>query len=401
MLKILLSIVLIASLAVLGSKHVYSRLNIPMGLRNFLSYGTEYIFIGIILGPYFIDILTPELRSNLYPLVSLGLGWIGFIFGSQLQLKRLGRYPAVYYAVTLFQGIFTGAFVFVSFLFAFRELGLMSGYTFVIPALVTVALSASSTNHPAVFHIQQTQYAKTTTLKFMKFVSSLDDIVAIGGFGVLFAYFHRSAEGVGLSGTVIFILSVGLALLFGYILRLLLVLETTRTETFLIVLGSVIFASGTAGYLHISPLFVTFIIGVVIANFSEEREKVFDIAVGAEKPVYIIFLILAGSMWRFENLYLVGILLLVYLITRAVGKIGGNLIPLSLFGFDKSYRRTMGVGMMSQGGLAVALVVNYMQVYGSGISNVILTTLLLALIINELAGPTVLKLYLKFIDGGN
>ena len=76
---------------------------------------------------------------------------------------------------------------------------------------------------------------------------------------------------------------------------------------------------------------------------------------------------------------------------RVVGKVSGGYLALGVAGRDLRVPRRMGLGLISQGGIAVAIVINYQQVFPTSISNVVVTSVLTAVIINELISPTLTK----------
>jgi len=61
----------------------------------FLS-GLVYIFLGMYLGKMGLNILSPQVLDELAPFLSLGLGWIGFLFGFQFEGKYLRRFSNKY-----------------------------------------------------------------------------------------------------------------------------------------------------------------------------------------------------------------------------------------------------------------------------------------------------------------
>ncbi len=400
MIEPLLLIVLIAGLGTVGSKYVYSHFNLPLGLKNVLFYGTEYIFIGLFLGPYFLNVLTPVRIDQLYPLTSLGLGWIGLVFGSQLELRRLKRFPANYYFIMFFQSLFVFAVLFIAFYILISYSQIEAKRTYLIAASMAIAASGAITNHPAVFSEGKKRIKSGKTLQLMRFVSSLDDLFAFIVLGILFSFFHvrASLEELNIPGWQILVFSIALSFSLGFLLRTMIKLGKNNEEKLLITLGVVIFSSGLAGYFHLSPLFITFMTGLFVSNSSPERDHVHKILIKFEKPVYIIFLILAGSMWKAGNnntYFWIALFSLTYIVLRVLSKYVGNLLAINLTCLPSHYSRSMGLGMISQGGLALVLTVNYHEVYRSDISDIVLAVVVIAVFFNELAGPLAVRFALR------
>src|SRR5262249_50049312 len=73
----------------------------------------------------------------------------------------------------------------------------------------------------------------------------------------------------------------------------------SNAEFLAVVLGAIAFASGLAGYLHLSPIVVCFLAGVLVTNFpNDQRDSIFRILHHLERPVQLLFLIIAGAVWQ-------------------------------------------------------------------------------------------------------
>jgi Kef-type K+ transport system membrane component KefB len=73
----------------------------------------------------------------------------------------------------------------------------------------------------------------------------------------------------------------------------------SNAEFLAVVLGGIAFASGLAGHLRLSPIVVCFIAGVLVTNFpNDQRDSIFRILHHLERPVQMLFLIIAGAVWK-------------------------------------------------------------------------------------------------------
>ena len=73
---------------------------------------------------------------------------------------------------------------------------------------------------------------------------------------------------------------------------------TNEGEFLAVVLGSVALGAGLAGYLYLSPIVVCFIAGALVVNFPcDQREQIFRILNHLERPIHLLFLIVAGASW--------------------------------------------------------------------------------------------------------
>jgi hypothetical protein len=94
----------------------------------------------------------------------------------------------------------------------------------------------------------------------------------------------------------------------------------SNAEFLAVVLGAIAFASGLASHLHLSPIVICFLAGVLVTNFpNEQRESVFRILNHLERPVHLLFLIIAGALWDVSD-WRGWVLVPLFVVGRVVGK---------------------------------------------------------------------------------
>ncbi|MBN1225825.1 MAG: hypothetical protein JXA79_02420 [Deltaproteobacteria bacterium] len=94
--KLLLSIAIIVAIAVIGSHLTFLNRKLPLGFRNIIFTGIEYIFIGALLGRMGLNLIDAKSLNNVEPLLIFALSWIGFLFGLQFKfstIKNLSAQP--------------------------------------------------------------------------------------------------------------------------------------------------------------------------------------------------------------------------------------------------------------------------------------------------------------------
>jgi Kef-type K+ transport system membrane component KefB len=126
--------------------------------------------------------------------------------------------------------------------------------------------------------------------------------------------------------------------------------------------------------------------GVVVANLPGSKNRIFNLLARLEKPFYIVFLILAGAIWRPGSPWALPLAFL-YLGLRLIGKVSGGYLAARAAPDDSRPPPTVGLGLISQGGIAIAMVMNYYQLSSAELTDVVVTTVLVAVILNELASP--------------
>ena len=170
----------------------------------------------------------------------------------------------------------------------------------------------------------------------------------------------------------------------------------SEQELLLIASGTVILSAGLASYLHLSPLFVNFILGITLANLpSFTRTRVTSLLLSTEHPFFVVFLIMVGANWQPISstlLTLAGIYLLCRLAGLYIGVcIGGRLC----FSREKRPPADLALTMLPQSGVAIALVIDYMRIHPGAFADLALGIVILAILIQQFIGPTLMVRVLK------
>ena len=156
--------------------------------------------------------------------------------------------------------------------------------------------------------------------------------------------------------------------------------------------GMVGVSSGFASYIGMSPLFVCVVAGVAFANISPHSERVYRGLARREHTLYVLFLLVAGCYWPFRGFSAWGWLAL-YIAIRALGKVLGSALSANtvlrspeLAGRNK-IPWAWGIGLLPQGGLAIAMVVSYLWRFGNTAAAWAVTIVHVSVILNELVAP--------------
>ncbi len=163
--------------------------------------------------------------------------------------------------------------------------------------------------------------------------------------------------------------------------------------------GAVILSSGLASYIHISPLFMNFIVGVTLTNLPNfARGRVSNLLLETEKPFFTIFLILVGALWPVTASAAVGAVL-IYCPARVLGLVLGMRIGQALFlrNENQDFKR-LGFAMLPQGGVAIALVMDYTFLYPGPHASFALGVVIFAVLMNQLIGSNVMAVTLRKLD---
>ncbi len=392
--KTITGILLLAVLALAGHRRSFTHIARPRTGRFFFLTGTEFLLVGYLLGDSFLGILDGATLDRVRPFLILGLGWIGLLSGIQLEWKALGVFGPASYLWILLYGSTVLLFVFAG-LYALFDAWFPADPHIGLAAAVLAVTALCTAQASIALWMQHVDKQKRPLGLMLQFVSSVNDVIAIVLFGLLVG-FYQPIEGGSGGGSLLPLENVAFSLLLGVLAGvLLLALFRTRlggVDKVLIVIGLVLFGGGISYLLRISPLLVHLVAGVILANFSLRSEETFQLLVRIERPLYLIFLMIAGAYLRIGS-PLVILLALAYVGLRAFSQgIAGGLFLGHVFR-DAAYPRTrgLGLGLLSQAGIGVALAVHFhiwiADPASLPILKVTFSVLLLAILLNELISP--------------
>jgi hypothetical protein len=391
-LKTIAGILIIAILALAGYRRSFTRISTFRRYAFFLT-GTEFILVGLLLGDSFLGILDEPTLHHLYPFLVLGLGWIGLLTGIQLEWGGLKLFPMFNYAWIL-------CFALCSFLLIYTGLYLLLHPWFFRdplfhPALALLSVAGLCSGQTSIaLWMQHTAVQDRSRAQILQFVASMNDVIAIFLFGILVCGVSAPVKWDILPVLPVerFLLSVLLGVLMGFLFTILFRTRLVETEKVIILTGLLLFGGGMSHLVGISPLFVTLLAGVLLGNFSLKRDETFHLLVRIERPLYLIFLIVAGACLGMGS-FRVFLFVLSYCTVRAIarGVAGGVFLQSILPQLSPPRRMRLGWGLISQGGVAVALAIHFrlwfLEHEPSLLFQSTFSVLVISILINELVSP--------------
>jgi Kef-type K+ transport system membrane component KefB len=388
----LLGALVLFVLGLLGARFSFSRPGTPIGWRFFFVAGTHFLLIGVLLGPYLLGLLTPAVLGQFYPLLALGIGWVGMLFGLQLDRHQLLRLSPRLVLLSLLQATFVFLFFLAAGLLLFGASGTLSNAR--IGALIAAAATACVSSPLGIAVVSNFLRERGSLTEVLLLIASLDAIVGIVALQVSYAFYNPAAAnfgGLGTSPVVWLGLAVGLGLAFGILFLWLTRPRPGREELVLFVLGTATFLSGAALHLGFSALFVGVVAGALIANFSPLNRRVFRVLQSWERAIYVVLLVLMGAMLDLAT-WLVVPLAVLYTVVRLVAKVAGSWLAARLVAGDAQTPPLLGFGLAAQGGMSLVIVLTVALSYdpqpGDDVAvTLLLSTVILGVILSELIGP--------------
>jgi Kef-type K+ transport system membrane component KefB len=396
LLKILAGVGLLLAVAFIGYRRSFTRLRLPMGVRLVFLTGTEYILVGVALGGGFIGLLDETTVRSLSPLFGLGLGLIGLILGIQAEVKMLRRFPPAYLRITVIQAVVAMLFVFGPCYFVLAAMSDLRNEAILLGTLVLTSTAACTAQSPLALIDREFRPRNARVLVLLRYVSSLDGLVGLLLFGfAMCVVSSRFSSGVDLlAGVHWFGVSIVIGVVMGFLLHLLTRLRCGDEELLVFVLGMVLFTAGVAFCLELSALFMCMTMGVVATNLPGSKARIHNLLAGLEKPFYIVFLILAGAVWHLGSpwaLPLAGL----YLVLRLAGKVVGGWLAVKAARSEDGLPPALGLGLVSQGGVVIAMVMSIYQASTSVVADIVVTAVVLSVVVSEFVGPSLAVFLLR------
>ncbi len=390
--KIFFALLMIVFLAFSGYHLTFRGFRLPLFARKFYLTGTEFLFLGLLIGPQFLNILDQETRKGLDPLSALLLGWIGMIFGFQFEIVKLRRFPLEYLTAAILEGLLTFVAVFFAVYFTLPLFFDITDPMKIVASLTLAAAAACTAQTGLALLAPDIITKRQDTVRFLKYISSIDGLSALLIFGL--AFFFRPllfAEPswiwkLGLGVSVSLGASAGLLLLY----ILLFSRRRQESELILVVIGMVVLTSGMASVIRFSPLIANFFIGLFLVNLLREKESIYQILISIEKPVYLLLLLLLGVSWDLDSAWFF-LLAAVYSLYRISGKFFAGFLITHLSPELKRYPRCLGFGLVDSGGLPLAILFDFQQGFPHDATAGVISLALLAVIYNDFLSPHFFK----------
>lgn len=389
----LLAALVVIVLALVGARISFSTQPSRLGPRLLFRTGAHFMLVGFLLGPSALGLLTESATEQLSPLLALGLGWVGFHFGLQLDRRALGQFPAAHHVLALGQA----ALSFLVFggvaLLAARLAGVDDAVLLLL--VLTAACTASVTTPAGIAIVSANFRVKGPVRDLLLFVGSIDAVLGITALQVTYALYRPGtvSAGLGAASQLVFVgLAVGVGLVCAIFFLWLTRSRPVSEELVLFLLGICAFGSGVALQWDLSPLFVTAIMGAVVANLGRETDRIRLLLSRWEKPVYVTFLLIAGALIEIPT-WIVLPMAVAYAALRFVAKLvgAGTLSGTLPFGFEVPKR--LGLGLVPQGGISIAMAVSGALMYsdlrirGVDAEALLFAVIVIGVALAELTGP--------------
>ncbi len=358
-----------------------------LGTRYLLVSGAEYLVLGILLGPQVTGVLQVSILDAFAPFMILAIGWIGASVGSAFYIPRVVRGYGPIYRVAFAEATLALVVTAVFLVGALAWLYQLPLADTVAPATALGAIATASS--PAgVAMLRRRLVRRGLVVRQIELATAIDAFVAIVAFSLLMCIDH-GAPATGRRAptpTEWAVISVAIGCVGGSLFHLFVGNEREIDRLFISIAGAVILVSGAAAYLRVSPLLPTMLLGAILANTRRNRSEIRQALGRVERPFYFVLLVFAGAAWDPGTIAWWIVPALVFAIVRAVAKLGAARLAALVNGLTESLGGRWGRALLGQGGLAIAIALNYQLFHGTALlADVVFSAAIVSVVLTDLS----------------
>ena len=351
---------------------------------------TGYLIAGLILGPYVLRLIPSDIVSQMDVIADVALGFIAFSVGSEFKMsyiRRVGMTPIV---IACLEALGATVLVTGTLILCGQDLAF---------SIMLGAIAAATAPAATIMVIRQYK-AKGPLTETLMTVVALDDAAALMLFGISNAIAQQITAGGGNVWKSILqpVYEIGGSLVLGAALGLVFLLPLRFFKKpgnrLSIVIGMVFLAVALADFAGFSALLVCMMMGAMFVNFSSQSANVMTITDGFTPPILMLFFVLSGAELNIGLLPQLGLVGVLYVVTRVIGKFLGAFAGSRLMKAPPVVSKFLGFTLIPQAGVAIGLSLvaeSVVPEHGAAIRAVVLC----ATLIYEMIGPVVTKLALK------
>ncbi len=351
---------------------------------------TAYLIAGLLVGPFILNVLTPEMNNMLSIVSDVALGFIAYSIGGEFKLsyiKEIGVKPLV---ITAFEGCVASLLVFLTLQVLNQPL----------PLCLALGAIAAATAPAATLMVVRQYKADGPVTKMLLPVVAMDDALGLMLYAIMMAIARAIDSGEALSVMTLFVkpmleivVSLGLGVVIGIAMVFFLRFFHSRGNKLTMTILVVFLAVGISSMFDLSSLLVCMMVGATMINISNDSTALLEQCDRFTPPLFLLFFVLSGANLDVSVLPTVGVVGAAYVLSRAIGKALGATIGAKIEKCDKNIVRYLGFTLIPQAGVAIGMArmaLTDLPEYGATINAVVLAGTL----IYELTGPVITKIAL-------
>jgi Kef-type K+ transport system membrane component KefB len=363
-----------------------------------------YLILGFIIGPEVLGIVTHKFIENTHIITDISLSLIAVLVGANLKyhiIKTVWKQIAM---VSLFETLFTFFSIFLSFYLLFDLLGLNFAEEQRLAISLLFGGLASATAPATILAIIHELQVKGKFSSFLLSVVAADNAITLILFSFIVTLTSSLMGSYGLSAATIFtvfwiiLLSVLLGAAGAVISELIDNIFTDQpsmktTST----IGMIFVIYSLSDYWGLEPLFSSLVMGIVMANLSNNFvlvKKEFDHHL--KDIIFMLFFTLSAMHLNVNFLLTMPFVIVVYVFFRILGKVTGVWVGAKISGAGKPIQNYLGIALFPQAGIAIGLALSLQNEAGFElVAPIILNVIIATTLVHEFIGPLFTTYVLK------
>ncbi len=368
-----------------------------------------YLMAGVILNPQICRFVPADITTRTDLIQKIAIAFISFSIGGTIIFRDLRKLGKSMLSITFFEAeaaffcITAGILLVVSFVPGIPK---DSWWSVCVPLALILGALGSTTDPSAALAVTHEYRAKGDVTSTILGVSAFDDVLGIVNYSVAvviasaFAC-HQKFSIASLVAAPLFII-LG-SLLLGTVMGLAFNMITRRLsrETeglfFVLILSFLTLCWGLATYLKAEEILSIMVMGMVVSNYNSNPEKIFKMLERySEELIFLLFFVLCGMHFDLKSSLPAVMLLIFFMLFRVVGKFVGVWLGASISDSPPMIRKYTSPGLVPYGGIVIGLaLITQQDAAFSRIGGILVNTVVGASIINEFAGPLLIRKVLK------
>lgn len=367
-----------------------------------------WLIAGIIFGPYLAEVVTLEITSSMWYKVTIKLFecFAGVMIGREIIFKKIAKSGKQIIGITFIQSIGTFLFVSLAFMIVFiiADIPLYLSFVFGGIALATAPAPALS--------IVNQYHTNGPVTKTLIPLAAIDDIIGVVVFFTVISIVSATHGSVATSSIAIIgmvLLPFVIGIVFG-ILAALFIKITKRSGVrfallmLFLVLSTIsgllidhfVFHSFSLNYLLIGMSFSATLVNLIPEDELKYILKLYSPILNISLVIVIVNL---GMPLDYRLIAGAGIFTVVYILSRAVGKIGGAFIGGKLTKAEPTVTKFLGFTLLPHSGVSLVftgIATTTLSSFNSSLAAIISGTIVAAAIINEIIAVIIAKYAFKW-----
>lgn len=363
---------------------------------------TGYLIAGILIGPYFLNLLSVEVVKNLQLIDNIALCLIALTAGGEFRYRNIKKYlrtimssiAGQILAVMTLLLIFT---IFYSYSITFlqsEQLAVIIGAGLLLGTL-SIATSPATT----IAVITET-HAKGPFTDFVLGVTVFKDVVVVLVFSVVISFAEPlilQLNQIEFSHVLMVLLEIGVSIILGVAAGAIILayLKYVGEQKVLFLLGFIIFVIELSQIIHLEIILLFMVAGFFVQNFSRSGPPLIQAIEEVSLPIFVTFFAITGASLNIQIFLQNWTLALLIVGLRLFGTYQGTLWASKMTGSDQNIQKYGWMGFIGQAGLTLGLASLTLRTIPGPIGVGISTIIISAITINQIIGPVLFRFALQ------